>query len=429
MSENQTTGSNNTPLGSSKEGENPASSSLNPYIPKYMVQAPWYTDQGSKDQLHHQRADDRDSKFDDIHTSYKRGQFIGQATKYRKGACKNCGSMTHTEKDCFYPPRKRGAWKTNKDIKPDEYINPELHLSYEGKRDRWNGVDANAVVQRQRELMKMVDAERQRLHAEEVNSKFQTDPDGDHRRYYSSTITKEQHDREKLVEDGDQLDVHISDSDSDSDELVDMNAVDSSKKRVEYDKRIKTSARDMRIREDIAYYLKNLDDDSTDRRDYSSDGIGKNADGTQKLRADQVLDTGDMSDFRQAQLFAWEAHTKGVNIHLEAQPTATALLRKQAEERKQQLEAMLRKKLETRYGVSLQQLASVPSVEESDVYVEYDHSGKVVKGTPVSIPKSKYEEDVYPLNHTSVWGSWYNKEKKQWGYACCHQCLRNAYCT
>ena len=104
--------------------------------------------------------------------------------------------MTHTEKDCFYPPRKRGAWKTNKDIKPDEYINPELHLSYEGKR----------------ELMKMVDAERQRLHAEEVNSKFQTDPDGDHRRYYSSTITKEQHDREKLVEDGDQLDVHISDS-------------------------------------------------------------------------------------------------------------------------------------------------------------------------------------------------------------------------
>lgn len=47
--------------------------------------------------------------------------------------------MTHTEKDCFYPPRKRGAHLTNKDIKPDEYINKELNLSYEGKRDRWNG--------------------------------------------------------------------------------------------------------------------------------------------------------------------------------------------------------------------------------------------------------------------------------------------------
>ena len=33
-------------------------------------------------------------------------------------------------------------------------------------------VDANAVVARQRELMSMVDAERQRLHAEEINSKF-----------------------------------------------------------------------------------------------------------------------------------------------------------------------------------------------------------------------------------------------------------------
>ena len=59
-----------------------------------MAQVPWYADQGSvgfmkyayfqQDQLHHQRAADRDSKWDDIHSSYKRGQFIGQATKYRK---------------------------------------------------------------------------------------------------------------------------------------------------------------------------------------------------------------------------------------------------------------------------------------------------------------------------------------------------------
>ena len=61
-------------------------------------------------------------------------------------------------------------------------------------------------------LMEMVDEERARLHAEEVNSKFQTEPDGDHKRYYGSTTTKQQRDREKLVEEGDQLDVHISDS-------------------------------------------------------------------------------------------------------------------------------------------------------------------------------------------------------------------------
>ncbi len=45
------------------------------------------------------------------------------------------------------------------------------------------------------------------------------------------------------------------------------------------------------------------------------------------------------------------------------------------------------------------------------------------------VPKSKYEEDVYINNHTSVWGSWYDRGAHCWGYACCHQSIRNAYCT
>lgn len=41
---------------------------------------------------------------------------------------------------------------------------------------------------------------------------------------------------------------------------------------------------------------------------------------------------------------------------------------------------MRRKKLEKRYGVSLDNQIEVPKVEESEVYVEYDHSGNIVKG-------------------------------------------------
>ena len=39
----------------------------------------------------------------------------------------------------------------------------------------------------------------------------------------------------------------------------------------------------------------------------------------------------------------------------------------------------------------------------------------------------RYEEDVFVHNHTSVWGSWWSNG--QWGYACCHQVIRNSYCT
>ncbi|EXC01796.1 hypothetical protein L484_021434 [Morus notabilis] len=44
-----------------------------------------------------------------------------------------------------------------------------------------------------------------------------------------------------------------------------------------------------------------------------------------------------------------------------------------------------------------------------------------------SLPRSKYEEDVYINNHTSVWGSWWKDH--QWGYKCCKQTIQNNYCT
>jgi pre-mRNA-processing factor SLU7 len=44
-----------------------------------------------------------------------------------------------------------------------------------------------------------------------------------------------------------------------------------------------------------------------------------------------------------------------------------------------------------------------------------------------TVPKSKYEEDVFINNHTTVWGSWWKDH--QWGYKCCKQFIRNSYCT
>lgn len=66
------------------------------------------------------------------------------ATKFRKGACENCGAISHKTKDCVERPRKKGAKWTNADIRPDERIE-SVDLSFEAKRDRWNGYEISLI--------------------------------------------------------------------------------------------------------------------------------------------------------------------------------------------------------------------------------------------------------------------------------------------
>ena len=60
---------------------------------------------------------------------------------YRKGACENCGAMTHKKRDCLERPRKVGAKFSGSNFAPDERLMPNLSLTFDGKRDRWNGYD------------------------------------------------------------------------------------------------------------------------------------------------------------------------------------------------------------------------------------------------------------------------------------------------
>jgi pre-mRNA-processing factor SLU7 len=47
----------------------------------------------------------------------------------------------------------------------------------------------------------------------------------------------------------------------------------------------------------------------------------------------------------------------------------------------------------------------------------------------VVVQRTKYEEGVTINNHTSVWGSYFNRAGATWAYKCCHSCLKNSYCT
>jgi pre-mRNA-processing factor SLU7 len=49
----------------------------------------------------------------------------------------------------------------------------------------------------------------------------------------------------------------------------------------------------------------------------------------------------------------------------------------------------------------------------------------VIKGQE-AVVRSRYDEDVYPGDHSSVWGSFW--ADGQWGYACCKSLLENSLC-
>lgn len=116
---------------------------VNPHMPQFIVKAPWYLSQ-HENSLNHQKPQSETERLPiTIHTQKGTSQSV---YKYRKGACENCGSLTHKSRECCERPRKRGAKWTGKDFKPDEFIY-EVPLTYEGKRDRWNGyVRKNSLI-------------------------------------------------------------------------------------------------------------------------------------------------------------------------------------------------------------------------------------------------------------------------------------------
>lgn len=71
---------------------------------------------------------------------------------------------------------------------------------------------------------------------------------------------------------------------------------------------------------------------------------------------------------------------------------------------------------------------------QTETFQQYSSDGRAIKGPSAGPAKpgrtvSKYEEDVFTNNHTSVWGSFYSRRTQKWGYACCHSLIHNSYCT
>jgi pre-mRNA-processing factor SLU7 len=360
----------------------------NEYIPSFISKRPFWaetTHSSDTDYLEHQRLQSAPKDTLDQAKWYERGKKAGPAaTKFRKGACENCGAMTHKTKDCLSRPRKHGARWTGQDIQADEVIE-DVQLGWDAKRDRWNGYDAReyrAVVQEYEDLQALKKA-----------TSGRNDADDDARIAEETDMGRSQ----------------------------------------------PTSTRQLRLREDTAVYLQNLDLDSA-RYDPKTRSMDKSelparaedvdvSDGFR--RPDAAAD--DAAAFEAAQQYAWEMQDRNVagapKLHVQANPTQGEILRKQQTQEAAAKKEATRKALLERYGdAALPATKKLKSgVVANERYVEYDAQGQI-KGAPGrTVARSKYREDVFTNNHTSVWGSWWRDFT--WGYACCHSTVRNSYCT
>lgn len=363
---------------------------INPHIPQYISSAPWYYGTSGPTLKHQRPQEEKQKSYSHIDDWFKRGVDTSKVvTKYRKGACENCGAMTHKKKECMERPRKVGAKYTNAQIAPDEFVQKNLFLSYDGKRDRWSGYEPSehsAVIE---EFQKVEEAKRQ-LKAEKLNAGEDSD---------------EEKDEDKYV---DEIDMPGTKVDS--------------KQRI--------TVRNLRIREDTAKYLRNLDPNSA-FYDPKTRSMRENPNpGKDDIYAGEnfVRFTGDTQKHSTAQLFAWEAYEKGVDVHLLAEPTKLELLQKEYDKKKDQFKNKVHESVLEKYGGEehLQAPPKALLLAQTEDYIEYSRSGKVIKGQEKEEIKSKYEEDVYINNHTSVWGSYW--QGGQWGFKCCRSFIKNSYC-
>lgn len=141
--------------------------------------------------------------------------------------------------------------------------------------------------------------------------------------------------------------------------------------------------------------------------------------------------SGDATNIQKLQLFAWNSAARGNDVHLNANPTQGAILHSQFQEKKEKLKDTTKVGILQRYGGE-EYLEKVPRellTGQTEDYVEYSRTGEVIKGRERAKPRSKYEEDVFPGNHSSVWGSYYVLSAGSWGYACCHATVHASYCT
>lgn len=372
---------------------------INPHIPQYMSEAPWYVSDG-KPGLKHLKNFKAKKKLAKVTDFVRRGEKIQRSSRYRSGACKNCGAMSHKERDCCERPRKRNAQLTNSDIQPDEIIDDDLNFDYEGKRDSWKQYDINNHLYLA-QYSEKVDAARRRKRDLEIDQMLK-----------EGTVEKER------------LESTLDEKEEIKDSGIVIQQMNDKKRQ---------TIRNLRTREDTAKYLRNLELDSAyyDPKTRSMRSNPTSQSSKKKGATDFFGDnfhrvSGDSVRFHQQQTFAVQLEEKGLenqkNLAMMASnPTKAEMISKLFEQKKEQFQMSKRDQIISKYGGSEYFHKKPPSASlplEPDVLANVDKA----------VVCTKYDEDVLEGEHTEIWGSFYDISSEKWGYACCHKLKRGISC-
>lgn len=363
----------NAPAAVDEEGKD-----INPHIPQYIANVPFFYNT-NQPTLRHQRSLKQSQKSVPLDLNIPRGLKIQSANRYRPGACENCGAMTHKKKDCLERPRKVGAKYTNKNIAPDEVILPEINHSFDSKRDRWAGFEPEMYKQTIEEFNKVEEAKRR---LKEENLKKEAD----------AANCQEAEDAKNgpgtSKDTGDVAVNDYSDEDDSDDDEDEKYADKADMPGTKVDSKQRITVRNLRLREDTAKYLYNLDPNSA-YYDPKTRSMRENPlPDKSKPTATAVFPgenfvryTGDVGKVNQAQVFAWQAADKGIDIHMQALPTKTEIVQKEFEIKKNEYNDRIAKYITQKYGEPEKQAKPVKELqlEQSERYVEYSRTGQVVK--------------------------------------------------
>ena len=353
---------------------------------------------------------------------------------------------------------------------PAELANKE---SYDSKRDPYHGYDRdqhNAVLQEKYERKQSL---RRQLREQKQQQQQQQQQQKDKKAATASDSDFDDSD----VEDSD----HSNNDDSD-DEFVQRDADERviatrlARQGGVGGAQMKVTARNLRIREDTAKYLRNLDPNSAyydpksrSMRDNPYAAAQQTAEETDFYGDNFTRISGDAVGLAQQQLFAWEAAAMGVpEVHPQANPSQAELLKRQFQGQAETVHQQRQKAVLDKYGgaeyldgrdglaraaAAVATAAGVNGGEDekkpaaipdrqlrfgvTTEAIEYTRDGRKINpdtgkagaaARRTAIP-SKYEEDVFINGHTTAWGSYFHKGAFAWGYADDHSLMKMSYCT